>query len=257
MRAYLRQLPAGARDRLWRFAGGRYWRLSHRLRRLLHSFSRHPLPGWRAWNSDLSFSTQWAVKEGTIRHSWRGVPMLKHPIEIALYPLLFWQANPRTIFEIGTNCGGSAIFFSDVMRAYDRECRIITIDVAVPDPPIRPANVEFLRGDAADLGRTLTPELLASCPRPWLVIEDASHQYAHTRAVLQFFEAMMQAGEYLVVEDANVTHMGDDGRFGGGPGRAVEEFLAAARGRYAIDDDYCDRFGHNVTGNPNGYLRRV
>ena len=97
MRAYLRQLPAGARDRLWRLVGGRNWRLSHRLRRLRHSFSRHPLPGWRAWNSDLSFSTQWAVKEGTVRHSWRGIPMLKHPIEIALYPLLFWHANPVSI----------------------------------------------------------------------------------------------------------------------------------------------------------------
>jgi cephalosporin hydroxylase len=129
--------------------------------------------------------------------------------------------------------------------------------VKVPDPPIKPANVEFLHADAGDLGKTLTPEKLASCKRPWLVIEDSSHQYRHTMAVLRFFDPMMQPGEYVIVEDANVTHMGDEARFGGGPGRAIEEFLRDAKGRYEIDRDYCDRYGHNFTGNPNGYLRRV
>jgi cephalosporin hydroxylase len=88
------------------------------------------------------------------------------------------------------------------------------------------------------------------------VIEDASHEYRHTLAVLRFFDPMMQSGEYLVVEDANVTDMGDEARFDGGPGRAIAEFLADSGHRYEIDRDYCDRFGHNFTGNPNGYLRR-
>jgi cephalosporin hydroxylase len=183
--------------------------------------------------------------------------MLKHPIEAALYPLLFWQAKPRTIIEIGSASGGSAIYFSDVMRAFGLECRILTLDVQVPNPPIKPDNVEFLCGDARAIGQTLTAEKLAACPRPWLVIEDSSHEYAHTLAILRFFDPLMQPGEYLVVEDANVTDMGDEARFNGGPGRAVEEFLAGARDRYVIDREYCDRFGHNLTGNPNGYLRRV
>ena len=51
--------------------------------------------------------------------------------------------------------------------------------------------------------------------------------------------------------------MGDEARFDGGPERAIEEFLAGSGGRYVIEERYCDRFGHNVTGNPNGYLRRV
>lgn len=192
-----------------------------------------------------------------MRHSWRGVPMLKHPVEAALYPLLFWEARPRTIFEIGSSSGGSAIYFSDVMRSFGLDCQILTLDVAVPNPAIKPDNVRFMFGDAGRLGDTLTAELLQGCQRPWLIIEDSSHQYADTLAVLRFFDPMMRTGEYVVVEDANVTDMGDDGRFAGGPGRALEEFLATAHDRYVIDRDYCDRFGHNYTGNPNGYLRRV
>lgn len=142
------------------------------------------------------------------------------------------------------------------MRSHGADCRILTLDVTVPDPPIKPDNVEFLYRDAANLATTLTAEKLASCPRPWLVIEDASHTYQHTLAVLRFFDPLMRSGEYIVVEDANVTDMGDDERFDGGPGRAIEEFLAANGDRYEIDRNYCDRFGHNYTGNPNGYLRR-
>jgi cephalosporin hydroxylase len=29
------------------------------------------------------------------------------------------------------------------------------------------------------------------------------------------------------------------------------------KGRFEIDADYCDRYGHNVTGNTNGYLRCI
>jgi cephalosporin hydroxylase len=236
----------GGRQPLWRY----------RLRRL-NPFRGYALPGWRRWQSDIPFHSQWTIKDGILRHSWRGVPMLKHPVEAALYPLLFWQVKPGTIFEIGSSSGGSAIYFADCMRAYGLECRILTLDVKVPNPSVKPDNVEFLYGDAAALGNTLTPDLLHSCPRPWLVIEDASHQYSHTLAVLRFFDPMMRGGEYVVVEDANVADMGDEARFEGGPGRAIAEFLAEAGDRYAIDRDYCDRFGHNFTGNPNGYLRRL
>jgi cephalosporin hydroxylase len=251
-----RRLPVGLRDRLWRIVGGRNPRFRYRLRRWLLAFSGWEFPQARRWSSDIPFAMQWSVKEGILQQTWRGVPMLKHPIESALYPQLLWAVKPRTIFEIGTSSGGSAIFLSDVLGAQGGNCQVITLDIRVPDPPIRPINVEFLYGDACDLGQVLTPEKLAGCERPWLVIEDASHVYEHTLAVLRFFDPLMRSGEYVVVEDGNVLDMGDDARFNGGPGRALSEFLAVKGADYEIDRGYCDRFGHNLTGNPNGYLRR-
>jgi cephalosporin hydroxylase len=41
----------------------------------------------------------------------------------------------------------------------------------------------------------------------------------------------------------------------GGPLRALAEFLVA-HPEFEIDRSYCDFFGHNVTSNVNGYLRR-
>ena len=113
-----------------------------------------------------------------------------------------------------------------------------------------------MQGDANNLGLTLTADLLNSLPRPWLVIEDASHQYAATLAVLRFFDPLLRSGEYIVVEDATVTEMGIDAHFEGGPARSIAEFLQDRGNDYEIDTRYCDHYGRNVTGNPNGYLKK-
>jgi cephalosporin hydroxylase len=73
---------------------------------------------------------------------------------------------------------------------------------------------------------------------------------------MRFFDPLLQSGEYIVVEDASVAEMGEDARLDGGPGRAIAEFLNERGSSYEIDAGYCDLYGSNVTGNPNGYLRK-
>jgi cephalosporin hydroxylase len=41
------------------------------------------------------------------RYTYRGVPMLKNPFDLALYLLLLWRLKPRTVIEIGSKSGGS------------------------------------------------------------------------------------------------------------------------------------------------------
>ncbi len=176
-------------------------------------------------------------------------------MEMALYTLLIWNLKPKTIIEIGSKSGGSALWMADQMAAFELDGRIVSIDLTPPTPSYHRSNISFLRGDANRLEDVLSREFLSSLPRPLLVIEDASHQYAATLSVRRFFNPIMQIGEYFVVEDGNVSDMGDDAHLDGGPGRAISQFLSETRGRYEIDTAYCDHYGHNVTGNPNGYLR--
>jgi len=226
--------------RLWRAAGYE---------------SRLPYKAGRRWTSDLTYDLQWSIQQGTIAYEYRDVPCLKIPFEMALYTLLFWKVKPRTIFEIGSKAGGSALWMSDQMRTYGVDTKIISIDIAPPSPPYQRDEITFLRGDASGLDRVLTTGYL-QLPHPWIVIEDSSHHYRDTLAVLRFFHPHMQSGEYVVVEDGNVSDMGNDQQREGGPCRAISEFLMEHRDEYTIDASYSDRYGHNVTGNPNGYLRR-
>jgi len=214
-------------------------------------------PAGRRWSSGLPISAVQSIQKGAGRYSYRGIRMLKNPFEMALYPLLFWQLKPRTVIEIGSNTGASAVWFADLMTAYGIDGKIISIDLAVPDINLQRENVSFLKGDALKLGDVLTSDLLAGINRPLLVIEDSAHYPETSRAVLEFFDPVLQPGEYIVVEDGNVTDLGLGHKFRGGPGVAIAEFLTRASDRYEIDARLCDFYGPNFTGNTNGYLKRI
>lgn len=214
-------------------------------------------PDGRQWGSGLPISAVQSIQKGAARYSYRGVRMLKNPFEMALYPLLLWQLKPRTVIEIGSNTGASAVWFADLMATYGIDGKVISVDIAVPEPNLQRQDVIFLKGDALKLGDVLTPEMLSGIHRPLLVIEDSAHYPETSRAVLEFFDPVLQPGEYIVIEDGNVTDLGIAHKFRGGPGVAIAEFLARARDRYEIDAGLCDFYGPNFTGNTNGYLKRI
>ncbi|HJQ83101.1 MAG TPA: CmcI family methyltransferase, partial [Candidatus Binatia bacterium] len=193
------------------------------------------------------------IQHGTLRYSYRGIPTEKNPFDFALYPLLLWRVQPRTIIEIGSRHGGSAVWLADLLRVFGIAGHVHSIDVA-PVAGLDHPGVTFHRGDARDLGATLTPALLATLPRPWLVIEDSDHQYATCTRVLEFFASRLEPGEYLLVEDGIVDALGIGGDYDGGPNRAVREFLAAHPETYSVDRALCDFFGPNFTYNTDGYL---
>lgn len=215
-----------------------------------------PLPGGRGWRTAIPPALHISIMRGSVDYRYRDIPMQKHPVEIALYMRLIWEVKPCTIIEVGSLSGGSAVWMADTLNSFGIDGKIISIDLTPPSPSYAPDNVRFLRGDSNDLGATLPADLLRNLPRPWLVIEDASHKYAPTLAVLHFFDPLLLSGEYIVIEDANVTEMGLDARFMGGPAKAITEFLQSRGRDYEIDARYCDQYGRNVTGNPNGYLRK-
>ena len=200
--------------------------------------------------SEIPYELLMKIQQGTMAYRYRGVPMLKNPFDLALYPMLLERAQPQTLIEIGTHAGGSALWFADQRPGM----HVLSIDLQTPEAVSHPS-VQFLRGDAHRLGEVLTD--MESLARPLLVIEDSSHMAATTAAVLDFFDRWMRPGEYLVVEDGILTDMRVADAYGGGPLRAIHDFLARTRGRYEIDRTFCDYYGRNVTWNVDGYLRRI
>ncbi len=199
------------------------------------------------------------IQRGTMNYTYKGVPTYKNPFDLALYQVLLWETKPRTLIEIGSAAGGSASFFADVLRSFEVDCRIHSIDLH-PPAGRAPPGVTFHRGDARDLAAALTPELMAATPRPLLVVEDADHRTETTLAVLRFFDAWLEPGEYVVVEDGIVDDLFEAdfvAGLGGGPRLALAQFMRERGADYEIDTRLCDYFGTNLTWNVNGYLRRT
>ena len=224
----------------------------------------HPQPlvndiAGRPFRSDIPSSILDHIQDGVMKTVYRNVPFFKSPFDIALYLQLLSRLAPRTVIEIGTKFGGSALWFADMLTAQGiRDPRVVSVDIK-PISNFEDSRITFLQGDAKTLDLVLRADFLSACARPLLVIEDSSHRYAETAAVLAFFHHKLMSGDYIVVEDGVLSQFSNAkfySQYEDGPNRAVTDFLACHADDYVIDIELCDHFGHNVTYNPNAWLKR-
>ena len=194
------------------------------------------------------------IRRATLRYTWGGVIGSKNPFDLALYPMLPWRDKPQTIIEIGSKEGGSALWLTQTCKGLGFRTRIVGIDID-QRAKVEYPRIAFLQGDGRDLGAVLSDDFMRKLKRPLLVIEDADHHYLTTLAVLRFMDRHLVSGEYILIEDGICNSLGNEGRYDGGPNRAVEEFLTG-RDDYEIDRSFCDFYGHNVTWATNGFIRR-
>ena len=147
---------------------------------------------------------------------------------------------------IGSFNGASALWMLDQLKTFGVDTHIWSLDV-VKVTAIEDAGITFLEGSGREPEKSFPKTMLEQCPHPWLVVEDADHTEATTRAVLNYFHPFMQAGDYFVVED---------GLTSGGTRRGLGEFIPKHAVEYLVDPEYCDFFGYNATWCVNGFLKR-
>lgn len=211
----------------------------------------------RSFRTALSTEALSSIQSGALRTSYRGRRFLKSPFDIVLYMQLVDRLRPQTIIEIGAKHGGSALWFADLMSVRGIAPCVVSVDLAPPSD-LDDERIALVAGDALRLEECLDPTWLISLPRPWLVSEDSAHTFEACSAVLAFFDDRLRPGDYIVIEDGVLSDMAEPNyrAYQDGPNRAVQHFLRARGSHYEIDVDMCDFFGHNVTWNPNAWLRR-
>ena len=221
-------------------APGLAWELT-RLRQFLDRWARGRLVSFAERdaarvNYDARFGTEFgadvllACQGAPNLMRWRGLPLFKTAFDFAIYPQLMQELRPRTILEIGSGSGASALWLADLAQTFALDATVHSVD-------IRPASAEharvhFYRGDCRAPETLFPAEVLAQAPRPWLVIEDAHQNVA---GVLAFLHERLAAGDYLVVEDSDVKRA------------ELAVFDAAHPGHYKVDTRYTDFFGRNAT----------
>jgi glycosyltransferase involved in cell wall biosynthesis len=210
----------------------------------------------RTWNTTLPPQTLQSIQHASHNYSYKGVPMIKNPFDFALYPLLIWNLKPRTIIEIGSKNGGSALWLGDMLNSFGIEGHVYSVDI-VKVTSLHHPRVTFMEGDGRALQETFTPDFFNTLQRPLLVIEDADHAYETSKYVLDFFHQYLIAGEYIVIEDGIISDLTQDASYSSGPHRALKEFLVTHKNEYEADGNYCDFFGYNITWCTNGFLKKL
>lgn len=164
-----------------------------------------------------------AILSWSAHYTYRGVTMQKNPIDLAIYSMLIWDMRPKTIIEIGSKDGGSAMWFADQLELFFGGGRVVSIDKQ--PPTLTYPDVYFMGADAKKIREI-------KIDYPCLVVEDSAHDYETTTAVLEFFDVRLRPGDYMVVEDLHVAAVK----------RAVNDWLIRRR-RYMTDKRYQDFYG--------------
>jgi cephalosporin hydroxylase len=161
---------------------------------------------------------------------WNGLPLMKTVFDFAIYPQLLAELRPRTVFEIGSGSGASAMWLADHMALLKIAGHVHSVDIT-PAKEIH-RGVTFHQGDCYRPEALFSAELLSIAPHPWLVVEDAHH---NVEAVLSHFHSALKTGDCVYVEDSEIKR-GD-----------IRRFLSRHPGCYLVDTKYTDFFGRNAT----------
>ena len=192
------------------------------------------------------------------RTRFLGVPVLKHVADLWSYQELIHELRPSLIVEMGTEAGGGALYFAEVVKAARLDWVVLSVDVdhGQTDERVRShPRIELLTARSVDPAVEQRIAQIRTLLRgPMLVSLDSDHRKENVLAELMFFRALTRSGDYVVVEDGNVNGHPVLPSFGPGPYEAIQEYMTRFPGDYEPDVKREEKFG--LTFAPGGWLRR-
>ena len=203
------------------------------------------------YTNKVHFDT-YTLERGHHKLLYKDVPIIKCPFDYVIYQMILWEVKPDLIIEIGTNWGGSALYFADLLDIIGHgEIHTIDIeDMACAEVKKHPRIKFFKEGyQHYDLKNAEGFEKI-------IVIEDGSHTYGDVIETISKFSSVVNKDSYLIVEDGIIDKLGWKRKYNGGPNKAIKEFILGNK-NYIIDRKWCDLFGINATFTTNGFLKKI
>ena len=218
---------------LWRRSQGRFVDFQDRL---VHT------PEGPSSDSDIGM-IEAAMSQGVSEcMRWKSVPLFKTVYDFSIYTMMLWSLRPKTIIELGSGIGASAVWLADMMKVCEIEGHIYSVDLK--KSALEHNGVTFLRGNCMEIEKVFEDKFLRSAPHPWLLIEDA---HVNVYGVLSFFHPYVLQGDYVVVEDT----------MNPGKREAISTFMTERPGLYKVDTYYTDFFGRNATCSRDSIFARL
>lgn len=214
---------------------------------------------------DIPKSAWRPLTENAYLQTWKGVLLEKDPMQIAAYPMLLRELQPKTVIELGALKGGSAMWLADHLEIFAVEGTVYSVDnnLSQLDEKVKgDSRINFIEGDCREISTVLPKELLSNLPHPWLVIEDVHDNL--TGILEHFHELGLQSGDYLIIEDTNHfmwevwSDWEDQELIQRGTRKLTElkDWLMKHEDEYEVDSFYQDMYGYNASKNWNSILKK-
>jgi len=207
--------------------------------------------------------------------SWGRVPMQQDPNDALAIADLIGRVQPDCFVELGTNTGGGAVFYADVMKGYVKDPLVVTIDVHEPTKnwdrfaqtacphciPVtchptwqQPGLIQFVKGytqEPAVVEQVEKHLKQRQCKRT-IVMHDSDHRGEQITKDTAIYHKFVPVGSYLIVQDTKLSRM-RAGRYT--TMEAVQGFLKTEAGSNFVVDKTFEYllFSHHH----NGFLKRI
>lgn len=157
---------------------------------------------------------------------YKGLYMTKLPCDIFIYPDIIYRSKPEVVVEIGTQRGGSAIFFSDLLAPWGGN--VVTVDINPPKKEtllqFEEKNIIFIKGDINDL-KTID-SILEQCKRKnCLIIDDGSHNEHDIYDAFRSLNHLVPVEGFYIIEDGVTNAIFLPGKINLQPNRAIARIL--------------------------------
>lgn len=135
--------------------------------------------------------------------TWRGHSIAKIPNDLWLYQEVIFELQPGLIVEFGTNLGGSALFFANMLDM-NGSGRVLSIDVKDTAGLPRHDRIDYFVGHSrAKETVELVKREVESTKGAVLFVEDSAHTPENTAGELELYAGMVTPGSYFIVEDCS------------------------------------------------------
>ncbi len=173
------------------------------------------------------------------------------------------------VVELGTNVGGSTLWFRDRLRTLAAYGRIRNPRVIAMDIDVEPARrwigrvdgrfeeeITLLEGDVADQALASRIKGMVEPGTSCLVIEDSGHTYETTTASLTNYKELVGPGGFSIVEDGGVDieELRTDPSLPRGVLPAIHDWLGSTDGADFVQRRDLELYGLGCQ--PEGILQR-
>ncbi|WP_286145664.1 rhamnosyl O-methyltransferase [Mycobacterium sp. ENV421] len=190
--------------------------------------------------------------------TWMGINTWKSVSDMWNYQEILFDLKPSLVIEFGSNQGGSALYFANVMRQYGRPFKVLSVDI--DHKPLDPVarldpDVEFVESSStAPAIAERIKKLREEYPGKVFAILDSDHSKDHVLGEMKLLRPLLVPGDYLLVEDGIVNGHPVLPGWGPGPYEAIEEYEQEFPGDYTHDSEREAKFGFTFA--PRGFLIR-
>ncbi len=201
---------------------------------------------------------------------YAGIPLMKFPEDLRVYEHIMWLESVEVVLELGTQHGGSALWFRDRLRTLAsygriRDPWVVSVDLDVSTArtelsavdPNYADQITLVQGDVLDPSLTESVRRLIGTDRSCLVVEDLAHTYDTTMASLCAFSPLVSEGAFFIVEDGSVDveEMRAHPDWPRGVIPAIHDWLATPEGQGFRQRRDLELYG--MSCHPEGFLQRT